>query len=82
MKNELRPLNVIAFEIERECSGKSWYAPAEAYVTPLQSLTSITDHYFADDGKSIVAYAISNLTSWRGETAKAVKAELKLHLAS
>jgi hypothetical protein len=28
-----------------------------------------------------VAYALSNLTVWRGETAKAVKAELKRRIA-
>ena len=82
MKNELRPLSEIAYEIADECSGKAWYAPAEAYVTPLQSLTTITDSYFADSAESIVAYALSNLTSWRGEKAKAVKAELKMHLKS
>ena len=49
---------------------------AEAYVTPMKSLTSISDTYYADSADSIVRYALSNLTSWRGEKARQIKAEL------
>lgn len=72
----MRSLNEIAREIERDCKDKNWYIYAEAYVTPMKSLNSISDTYYADSADSIVRYALSNLTSWRGDTARRVKAEL------
>jgi hypothetical protein len=42
----------------------------------MKSLTSISDTYYADSADSIVRYALSNLTSWRGEKARQIKAEL------
>lgn len=63
----------------REGKGK-WYVYAKPYVEALQSLSSISDNYYADSGRSVVAYALSNLGSWRGEVAKQVKVELKQHL--
>ena len=47
------------------------------YLGAMFSLDKITDPYGADSGKSIVLYFLSNATTWRGETAKRVKAELK-----
>ena len=72
----MRPLSQIARDIESECSTKDWYVYAEAYVTPMKSLNSISDNYFADSAESIVMYALANLTSWRGENARRIKAEL------
>jgi hypothetical protein len=72
----VRPLSQIARDIESECKTKDWYVYAEAYVTPMKSLTSISDTYYADSADSIVRYALSNLTSWRGEKARQIKAEL------
>ena len=72
----MRPLSQIALEIECECSTKDWYVYAEAYVTPMKSLESMSDTYFADSAESIVMYALANLTSWRGESARRIKAEL------
>jgi hypothetical protein len=72
----MRPLSEIAREIHNECHGKSWYPYAEAYVVPMMSLTDIRDNYYEDSGASIVSYALANLTYWRGETARRVKAEL------
>jgi hypothetical protein len=76
--SEPRSLNVIAREIiadypkagdEREYAG--------AYVVPMLALNKITDSYFLDSGASVVRYALANLTSWRGEKARAIKAELR-----
>lgn len=72
----MRSLREIAEEIERDCSGKQWYVYAEAYVTPMKSLESLSDTYGADSAESIVLYALSNLTYWRGDTARRIKAEL------
>jgi hypothetical protein len=78
----LRPLNELAKIIESENLGKPWFAYAMPYVDALYCLKTTADTFGADSGKSIVLYTLSNLTYWRGETAKAVKAELKLHLAN
>jgi hypothetical protein len=41
------------------------------------SLDEITDNYGQDSAESIVLYFLSNATTWRGETARRIKTELK-----
>ena len=41
------------------------------------SLDSINDTYGYDDAKSVVLYFLSNATTWRGDDARRIKAELK-----
>lgn len=53
---------------------------AKPYLDAMFQLTAITDNYYNDSGASIVSYFLSNASSWKGETAKAVKAELKRRL--
>lgn len=73
-----RPLSEIAREIIANYPNAAKEShPAGAYVVPMLSLTTMKDSYFLDSADSIVRYALSNLTSWRGETARRVKAELK-----
>lgn len=50
---------------------------ARPYLDAMYSLDKISDTYGYDSGESIVRYFLSNAGAWRGETAKAVKAELK-----
>jgi hypothetical protein len=50
---------------------------AVPYLDAMRSLENISDTYGADSGKSIVAYFLCNAKTWKGDTAKAVKAELK-----
>ena len=50
---------------------------SEAYLVPMTTMCYVTDVYGLDSGAHIVRYALSNLTSWRGDTARAIKAELK-----
>jgi hypothetical protein len=66
---------MIAAEIRRDWK-KVNYA-AEPYLNAMRELDSVNDPYFQDSGRSIVAYFLANASSWRGETAKRVKAELK-----
>lgn len=73
----MRTLSEIAQEIESECFNKVWYVYAEAYVTPMKSLQSINDTYYLDSASSIVSYALANLGSWKGDSARRVKSELK-----
>lgn len=55
---------------------------AKPYLEAMYSMNSIKDNYMNDSGSSIVAYFLSNSTSWRGEIAKAVKKELNKRLRS
>jgi hypothetical protein len=50
---------------------------AKPYLEAMFSLNNVQDSYGMDSGKSVVLYFLCNASSWRGETAKAVKAELK-----
>lgn len=76
----MRNLSELAVIIDRECNTKPWYVYAKPYVQAMYSLESINDNYVADSGESVVRYALSNLTYWRGDVARQVKAELKDHL--
>ena len=73
-----RSLSTIAGEI----MGSPWYRSnssiyARDYVEAMQLCNRITDRYFADSAESVVRYALSNMTTWRGDQARAIKAELK-----
>lgn len=57
--------------------GKGVNYAAKPYLEAMFCLESITDNYIADKGTSIVNYFLANAQTWKGETAKAVKAELK-----
>ena len=69
----------IAQKIRRDWGAKVNFA-AKPYLEAMMALDSINDNYGMDSGQSIVAYFLSNASSWRGETAKAVKAELNRRL--
>ena len=43
----------------------------------MATLNNINDNYGYDTAHSIVIYFLANATTWRGETARRVKAELK-----
>lgn len=47
------------------------------YLDALRQMDSADDVYGVESGKSIIAYALSNMASYKGATARAVKAELK-----
>ena len=77
-----RPIYVIAVEIKFDWSklGKGVNYAAKPYLDAMMSLDTISDNYYLDSGKSIVSYFLANATSYRGEKAKALKAELKAML--
>jgi hypothetical protein len=70
-----RSLNVIASEIRSDW--KSVNYGAKPYLDAMGCLTNVSDNFGMDTGKSIVLYFLSNASTWWGETAKRVKAELK-----
>ena len=70
-----RPIYEIAKEIRKDW--KNIYFGTVPYVDAMQELNQITDKYYLDSAKSIILYFLANASSWRGETAKRIKAELK-----
>ena len=73
-----RPINTIAQEIKADW--KKVYFGAVPYLDAMHSLNSIDDDYYYDSGKSVVRYFLANAGTWRGDTARRVKAELKAML--
>ena len=71
----MRPLYTIAREIRSDWKKVSPYAAP--YLQAMSYLNSVDDNYIMDSGRSIVSYFLANAGSWRGETAKRIKAELK-----
>ena len=74
-----RPLCKIAAEIKKDWGNKVYFG-AKPYLDAMTTLNSINDNYLLDTAKSIVSYFLANASTWRGETAKRVKAELKAML--
>ena len=77
---DTRSLSVIAQEIRatwRNKNGSAVNYAAKPYLDAMASLDSVNDMYGCDTAKSIVLYFLSNASSYRGETAKRIKAELK-----
>ena len=79
MSTNMRPIFEIAREIRSNWSkqGKGINYAAKPYLDAMADLNSITDNYMYDSGKSVVLYFLCNATSWKGETARRIKAELK-----
>jgi len=73
---ENRKISEIAIEIKNDWGTKvSPYA--KPYLNEMLRMYNITDNVGNDDGKSIVLYFLSNAGSYRGETARRIKVELK-----
>ena len=53
---------------------------AKPYLDAMKSLDKISDMFYADSGYNIVGYFLSNAAGFRGEAAKAIKAELNKRL--
>ena len=59
---------------------QNWTKPyfgAVPYINAMMSVEDITDRFGFDPATEIVNYFLGNASTWRGETAKAIKAELK-----
>lgn len=70
-----RPLHEIAREIRADW--RNPYFGAVPYLDAMGQLDSVRDHYYFDSAESVVLYFLSNAQTWRGETARRIKAELK-----
>lgn len=76
-----RPLRIIAAEILADINAGNWSKHAAFYAAPylaaMRELDSISDKYYLDGGRSVVLYFLSNAGTWRGETARRIKTELR-----
>ncbi len=55
---------------------------ASPYLYALTACESMSDYYGADSADMLARYALGNLSSWRGESARAWKAEMTARLSS
>lgn len=69
----------IAREIEADWSaqGKGINYAAKPYLSAMFAIGLVSDRYGADSAASVIRYFLANATTWRGETARRIKAELK-----
>jgi len=70
-----RRLSTIARDIRR-----AWpkvYFAAAPYLEAMQYLDNIDDKYMYEDARSVVRYFLANAAQFKGDQAKALKAELK-----
>ena len=74
-----RPIRKIAMEIRQDWGAKVNFA-AKPYLNAMLSLDSINDMYGADSAHMVVAYFLSNASTWRGPKAKEIKKELNAML--
>lgn len=75
-----RDLCDIATEIQR-----LWPKPyfgAVPYLESMGAVKDVNDAYGCEDGRTQVVYFLANATTWRGEDARRIKAELKALLKS
>lgn len=71
----MRAIHTITVEIYDDW--KRPYFGAVPYMEAMRTLTDIDDTYGYDSADSIIRYFLANANTWRGETARRVKAELK-----
>ena len=76
---EPRSIADIAREIEATWKPQVSRA-ARPYVDAMKDVLRLSDMYYSDPADSLVRYFLSNATTWRGEDAKRIKAELKAML--
>lgn len=76
---KVRPICEIAREIKKSWGDKIYFG-AKPYLSAMLSLNSISDSYGCDNAGSIIRYFLANASTFRGEDAKRIKAELKAML--
>jgi len=72
---DVRTITEIAREIRQD-----WprvYFGALPYLQAMNFLETISDYYYHDSGREIVLRFLANASSYRGETARRVKKELR-----
>jgi len=72
---DTRAISTIASEVESDWKEKVNFA-ARPYLDAMHSLKEMSDYYGLDSAHSVIIYFLSNASTWRGDTARRVKAEL------
>jgi len=72
---EERNISVIAHEVLDDWNNVHF--TARPYLEAMFTMNSMDSNYGADSGASVVAYFLSNASSWRGKKARRIKAELR-----
>jgi len=62
--------------IRKDWGAKMFYG-AKPYANAMLEIEHVNDRFGNENAKDVVIYFLSNAGTWRGEVAKAVKAELK-----
>jgi ATP-dependent Zn protease len=75
-----RDLNTIAREIARDWTKP--YFGAVPYLTAMRSLAHLGEMYYEDTAQSVVLYFLANANTWKGETARRIKKELRDMIAA
>ena len=70
-----RKIQEIASEILQDW--KKPYFGAIPYIEAMLQLNTIHDDYYLDTAESVVIYFLANAQTWRGETARRIKAEFR-----
>ncbi len=70
----MRKLYEIAAEIKSDWKKVNYAAAPQ--LNAMSTLSSIHENYYMDSAESVVRYFLANARTWRGETAKRIKAEL------
>ncbi len=73
-----RTISTIAAEVKADWKKINY--GAVPYLQAMFSLDTINDRYGFSDAREIVIYFLANSQSWRGDTARRIKAELKAML--
>jgi len=71
----MRTLGAIASEIRADWKPVNF--AALPYLDAMAQLETVKDSFVCDSGATIVAYFLANSGTWKGETARRIKAELR-----
>lgn len=78
--SKFRNIHEIAADIRKDWKNVNY--AAKPYLDAMGALTDIDSKFFHDDARSTLVYFLSNASAWRGDTAKAIKAEIKAMINS
>ena len=78
-KTAPRALYTIAQDIQSDWGDRVSYS-AVPYLHAMSRLSNMSSPYGVRDGRHVVKYFLNNAQGWRGDTARAVKAELRAML--
>lgn len=74
-REKMRALHEIMADVRQDWRNVSPYA--EPYVRALGTLNEPNDYYLLERGDELIRRFLANASGWRGERARAIKAELK-----